>query len=290
MVENFDSRAWDFGEVQRHPEPSDLFYLEKLLDYMNARRMFVERSGRVLPKDSYRRAKARVGRGELKVQAHSAHVAFLLSNREGVDVFLRHLFSSWPNFPEEWQSALREALFAELACQFRRPAKGAEGLLRDPPPWLAPESSNPKAYLAKRIFMQGIGILRKRSQLDALAKRIAEYRDEAIDADLWHKEHPWVQAIKRVETELPGSATGDNQKQDELDQTVSDPYDEWEQALERVATKGREPSRERARILQRARREGWEVGKVIDALGGDNAWRAIKNTLRNETKRNKKTS
>src|SRR5918995_1234202 len=111
MVENFDSRARDFQQEQRPPDPSEPFYLEKLLDYMNARRMFVERGGRVLLRDSYRRAKARRGRGVLKVQAHRAYMAFLFGDREGVDVFLKHLFQSWPNFPEELQSALREALF-----------------------------------------------------------------------------------------------------------------------------------------------------------------------------------
>lgn len=106
-----------------------------------------------------------------------AYLAFLWGDGSAVDAFLRGLFRSWPSFPEERRSALREALFAELAGQYRRPARDFES---NPPPWLNRNIPNPKGYLATKVFKQAEGILGKRKEADELTRRIAQLRDDAL--------------------------------------------------------------------------------------------------------------
>src|SRR4051812_36361843 len=112
---SYPEQPTDFEQTPKRPDPSDRFYLEKLINYYKARRMFVERDGLVMFRDSYQPHRARPKRVPLRLRAHEAYLAFLWGDREAVDVFLEHLFRSWLSFPEGRRSALREALFAELA-------------------------------------------------------------------------------------------------------------------------------------------------------------------------------
>ena len=86
--------------MPERPVPGEPFYLEKLLDHYNARRMFVERGGHVMFRDSYRDVRMRRGGAPLKLQAHDVYLAYLWGDRMAVDAFLRGLFPSWIRYPE----------------------------------------------------------------------------------------------------------------------------------------------------------------------------------------------
>lgn len=215
-----------------------------------------------------------------------AYLAFLWGDGSAVDAFLRGLFRSWPSFPEERRSALREALFAELAGQYRRPARDFES---NPPPWLNRNIPNPKGYLATKVFKQAEGILGKRKEADELTRRIAQLRDDALTDPERTEYEAWDQAIKKVVAELTGSRI-DYTPEPDPGEVISARYDERNQAIEQVAAAGRGVSRERAQTIQRARREQWDLDEVKEAMGGDDPWRATKTTLRNEIKKPASTS
>jgi hypothetical protein len=244
-MEPHPRRPSDSKQRLEQPDPSDRFYLEKLIGYYNARGMFLERDGRVFFRDTYQRHKRHLRKGKLEDRAYVANLAFLWGDGSAVDAFLRGLFQSWPSFPEERRSALREALFAELAGQYRRPARDFES---NPPPWLNRNIPNPKGYLATKVFKQAEGILGKRRQVDKLTRRIGELRDDAlVDAECT-KNEAWDQAVKQVVAELTGSAI-DYTPEPDPGEVISTRYDKRNQAIEQVAVEGRE-----VRIPQRPRR------------------------------------
>jgi hypothetical protein len=190
-------------------------------------------------------------RSPFQHSAYHAWKAFHWRDRRTADTFLKDLFSSWASYSEERKSALREALFAELEKGWKRPRN-------DSPPWLDRESSAPKAYLAKRIFLESKTIIKQRHQRDSFAERTAETPLGCVP--------------------IRGAGLGN----EELRDRDLDKHDARVQALERIAATGRKESRQRAQIALRVLCEGRDGDEAREALGGENAWRALKTTARNE--------
>lgn len=273
----------------KRPYSSDPFYLEDLLDRLLARRAFVERGGHVMFKDSYKEAKARRENGPLKLQAHDAYLAYLWGDGAAVDAFLHRLFWSWPHFDVERRSALREALFGVLRQQYCRPAADS---LRSPPPWSAPGSSNPKAWLATRVWGQSTTIIEERHKRDGFAQRTEE---QPLDAVRLNDLSGWGGGISEgqyLHTRPEDGRRAVRWSNDIGDGREHDPggagaaeYIEWIQAIERVATHGRPESRLRAQTVLRALREHWDRHETIEAVGSANAWKAFKTAVRDELKK-----
>jgi hypothetical protein len=193
-------------------------------------------------------------RPPLHHSAYHAWKAFHWGDHKTVDAFLKDLFSSWASYSEERKSALREALFAELEKGWERPRSNAM-------PWLDRESPAPKAYLAKRVFNESKTILKESNQRDRFAKRTIETPLGCIP----------------VRGARPGNEEALAWNLDEHDERV--------QALERIAVTGRKESRQRAQTALRVLRKGQAADEAREAIGGENAWRALKTTARTEYKK-----
>ena len=244
------------------------FYLEEVMEYVNAHydEFFVVAGGREWWRESFRVHRSRIREGGLMNRAYEAWRQAYFGDARPLDLLLKDLFQLWSSFGEERRAALREALFRELEEWLQRP-------YTDPPPWRDPNSENPKAYLATTVFHRSTDILKERNQRDKFTDRVNE---------------------KPLTPRQVGMLKG---TKDHFDESSADPseiiterYDERDQAIKGILTQGRGISRKRVQTIQRARGEQWEPGETKEALGGDNAWRATKTTLREELKKIRKIS